>query len=196
MKRNAPAAERNLNFILDVFGPRLPSAGLVLEVASGTGQHAVAFAKRYPQLQWQPSDPDPDARASIDAYQAEASLANLSASVDLDVTRPWPVDRADALLNINMIHITEWAATEALFKGAAACLSSGAPVMLYGPFMRDGRHTAPSNADFERWLKDRNPAYGVRDLDDVSRFADSVGFDFKEVVPMPANNFSVFFRRR
>lgn len=194
MKRSAPAAERNLSVILSTFGPRLHQQGLVLEVASGTGQHAAAFASAYPKLEWQPSDPDPAARASIQAYCEEAG-GNLRSPLNLDVAEPWPIEQADGLLNINMIHISPWSATEALFGGAGRILTAGAPLMLYGPFMRDGRHTAPSNADFDGWLKSKNPDYGVRDVDAVTRVAEAAGFERTEIVSMPANNFSVFFRR-
>ena len=196
MKRFAPAAERNTQFILDTFGPRLPATGLVLEVASGSGQHAVAFAGAYPELQWQPSDPDPTARQSIDAYRAEAQRTNLRSPLDLDVTRTWPVDRAAAIININMIHISPWSVTEGLMTGAGAVLDPDAPLMLYGPFKRNGQHTAPSNAKFDAWLKESHPAHGVRDLEAVVDAAHAAGLQLDEVVPMPANNFSVIFRRR
>lgn len=195
MKRSAPAAERNLSVILDTFGPRLPARGVMLEVASGTGQHTAAFAAAYPHLEWQPSDPDPEARRSIDAYAGEAPAGNVRAALALDVTRPWPIPRADGLLNINMIHISPWAATSALFAGAAAILPVGAPLMTYGPYRRHGRHTAPSNEDFDAWLKRRDPAFGVRDLEAVEAVAHDAGFALTDVVPMPANNFSLIFHR-
>ena len=199
MKRSAPAAERNRSVILATMGPRLPARGLVLEVASGTGQHIAAFAHAHPNLDWQPSDPDPDARASADAYRQEHPGNNLRAAVDLDVRRPWPIKAADgvvALININMIHISPWAATEALFAGANAVVGSEGPLMLYGPFKRNGHHTAPSNASFDQWLKSRDPGYGVRDLEDVVVVADRQNFEFEEAIAMPANNFTVLFRRR
>jgi len=194
-RKHAPATERNRAPILEVLRRVLPPQGLVLEVASGTGQHAVAFAEALPHLTWQPSDPDPELRASIRGWSVSAGLGNLREPLDLDAAaRGWPVERADAVVCINMIHIAPWPAGLGLLNGAARLLPAGAPLLLYGPFLRDGRHTAPSNAAFDDSLKARNPAWGVRDLGEVERAA--TGFTLAEVVEMPANNLTVVLRRR
>ncbi|MGQ9364820.1 DUF938 domain-containing protein [Azospirillum sp. ST 5-10] len=193
-RRSAPAAERNRDPILDVLRRVLPATGLVLEVASGTGQHAVHFAAALPGLEWQPSDADARARASVAAWRADAGLANLREPLALDAAAgSWPVARADAVVCINMIHIAPWAAAQGLLRGAARLLPEGAPLVLYGPFRRDGRHTAPGNAAFDADLRARDPAWGVRDLGEVA--AAAAGFRLGEVVEMPANNLTVVFRR-
>jgi hypothetical protein len=193
----APAAERNREPILAVLREVLPAHGTVLEIASGTGQHAVHFAAALPALVWQPSDADPAARASIAAWAEQAALPNLHAPLALDVcaTR-WPLASAAALVCCNMIHIAPWQATEGLFAGASNLLDAGTPLVLYGPFRRDGAHTAPSNAAFDAQLRARNPAWGVRDLEVVTALAVAAGFAFDRLVPMPANNFCVVFRRQ
>ena len=196
MKREAPAAARNRQPILDVLRPRLPATGLVLEVASGTGEHAVHFATALPGLVFQPSDPDADARASIDAWVADSGLPNLRRALALDASRPdWPVAAADAVLCCNMIHISPWASAVGLVAGAARLLPPGGLLYLYGPYRRGGRHTAPSNEAFDTDLKRRDPAWGVRDLEAVAALAGEQGFDAPEVVEMPANNLSVLFRK-
>ena len=193
--RQAPAAERNKDPILDVLRQVLPERGLVLEIASGTGQHAVHFAAALPALSWQPSDPDPANRESIAAYVSMSGLANVAAPLALDAREPnWPIDRADAVVCINMIHIAPWAAAEGLVRGAADLLGEGKPLVLYGPFTRGGRHTAPSNADFDASLKRRDAEWGVRDLDDVTALAQHHGLELERVVAMPANNLTVVFR--
>jgi len=193
---SAPA-ERNTAPIIEVLDRVLPARGTVLEIASGTGQHVLAFAAHFPALQWQPSDVDPELRASVEQRIADASPANVAVPITLDVTQqPWPVRRADAVICINMMHIAPWAATEGLFAGASDIVPAGGIVVTYGPYMRSGAHTAPSNAAFDASLRDRNPAWGVRDLDDVVRVATAHGFTLDEVVAMPANNFSVVFRAR
>jgi SAM-dependent methyltransferase len=195
-KRNAPAAERNKQPILEVLAPLLPASGEVLEIASGTGQHAAHFAAALPGLRWRPSDPDPAARASIAARIADEKLANVGAPLDLDVTRqPWPLERADAVVCINMIHISPWAATGALMQGSARILPAGGLLFLYGPYRRGGAHTAPSNEAFDASLRAQDPAWGVRDLETVAGVAASAGFSLEKVVAMPANNLSVVFRR-
>lgn len=195
-RRTAPAAERNKDPILEVLRAALPSQGTVLEVASGTGQHVVHFAAALPALKWQPSDPDADARASIAAWTAERGLSNVSGPLALDVLQdPWPVAQADAVLCINMIHISPWEATEALMKGSAASLPAGGPLVLYGPYRQGGSHTAPSNEAFDADLRARNPAWGVRDLEAVVGLAASVGLLLERVVAMPANNLCVVLRR-
>lgn len=196
-RRTAPAADRNKAVILAVLKRVLPDSGLVVEVASGTGQHVVHFARELRDLDWQPSDPNPDMRASIDAWIEHAALFNVRRAVDLDVCREaWPVEHADALLCINMIHIAPWAATEALMAGASRLLDAGRPLYLYGPYRRNGEHTAPSNASFDAELHRANPAWGVRDLEAVITLAEEQGFRLEETVEMPANNLSVVLRRR
>jgi SAM-dependent methyltransferase len=193
----SPAVARNRDPILAVLQRVLPDKGMVLEIASGTGEHAAYFAPRLPQLIWQPTDVDPDALASIAAHGTAANAANLLAPVTLDVTAPvWPVTKADAVVSINMIHISPWAAAEGLIAGAARLLPAGAPLYLYGPYKENGIHTAPSNAAFDASLRSRDPQWGVRDTADVRALAEGHGFDFVERVAMPANNLSLIFRRR
>ena len=187
---------RNRVPILDVLKRVLPSAGLVVEIASGSGEHAVFFAKGLPGISWQPTDIDAAALASIAAHRAAAGVANLLAPMRLDTTvEPWPVARADAIVCNNMIHISPWAVTEALMHGAAHILPAGGVLFLYGPYKIDGRHTAPSNEEFDASLRARNPEWGIRDLADVTALATRHGFTLAETVPMPANNLSVIFRR-
>src|SRR5579883_360009 len=193
----APAVARNRDPILAVLRRILPPDGLVLEVASGTGEHAAYFAAALPQLLWQPSDPDAVARASIAAHGTAARLANLLPPLDLDAAADrWPATRADAVLCINMIHIAPWAAAMGLVAGAARLLPAGGVLYLYGPFKEGGRHTAPSNEAFDADLRARNALWGVRDLDEVAALARRHGLDHAETVAMPANNRSVVFRRR
>lgn len=195
-RRHAPAAARNREPILAVLRRHLPETGLVLEVSSGTGEHAVHFAAALPGLTWQPSDPDPDARASIAAWAAEAGLPNLRPPLALDAaTEDWPVARADAVLCINMIHIAPWAAGLGLLRGAARRLPPGGPLILYGPYRRGGRHTAPSNAAFDAGLRAQDPRWGVRNLEAVAEAAAATGFGPPSVEEMPANNLTVVFRR-
>jgi SAM-dependent methyltransferase len=191
-----PHVVRNRDPILAVLKRVLPPRGLVLEVASGSGEHAAHFAKSLPALTWQPTDPDPRARASIAAYRADAGTANLLAPLDFDATvQPWPVERADALVCINLIHIAPWAVSEALMAGAERTLPAGGVLYLYGSYQIDGRHTAPSNQEFDAWLRTQNPQWSVRDLGAVTDLAARHGLALAETVPMPANNFSVIFRR-
>jgi SAM-dependent methyltransferase len=194
MKQHAPAALRNREPIREVLARVLPATGTVLEIASGSGEHAVAFATAFPALTWQPSDPDPTARASIAAHRAEAGLSNLAAPLELDVMAPWPIARADAIVCINMIHISPWEASLALFEHAGRLLAPDALLYLYGPYRFDGAFTAPSNADFDRSLRSRDPRWGVRDLRDV--VAAAAAFTLAEMVAMPANNHSLIFRRK
>lgn len=195
-RRFAPATLRNREPILAVLRRVLPPAGTVLEVASGSGEHAVFFAAALPALTFQPSDPDPANRASIRAWTAALGLQNVCEPLEIDATAAdWPVARADAVLAINMIHIAPWAAAEGLFAGAARVLAAGAPLYLYGPFRRGGAHTADSNAAFDAGLRAENPAWGVRDLEDVSDLAGRNGFHLDAVIEMPANNLSVVWRR-
>lgn len=196
-RRYAPAAARNREPILAALRGRLPAAGLLLEVASGSGEHAVHLAAAFPALAIQPSDPDPDARASIAAWAAETGLANIRPPLALDAAAAagWPLAHADAVLCINMIHIAPWAAAEGLLRGAARILQPGAPLVLYGPFRRGGAHTAPSNEAFDASLRAQDPRWGVRDLEEVAELAATQGFGAPEVVPMPANNLTVVFLR-
>ncbi|MFC0387777.1 DUF938 domain-containing protein [Muricoccus vinaceus] len=194
VRRQAPAAARNRGPILAVLRDWLPAEGLVLEVASGSGEHAVHFAEALPGLVFQPSDPDAGALASIDAWAEEA--ANIRGAVRLDAaSADWPVGAVDAVVCINMIHIAPWAAAEGLVRGAAARLPSGGPLVLYGPYRVGGAHTAPSNAAFDADLRARDPAWGVRDLEAVAALAGDAGFGAPEVRAMPANNLMLRFRR-
>ena len=193
-RRSAPHVARNAGPIADVLKTVLPARGLVLEVASGTGEHALHFAHAFPNLLWQPSDPEPAAQRSIDAWRAEAGLANLLPAVALDArAAEWPIAAVDAVLCINMIHISPWAATEGLLRGAARLLAPGAPLFLYGPFLQGGVETAPSNAAFDDSLRARDPEWGLRDLEAVAAAARGFGLD--AVVAMPANNLSVVLRK-
>ena len=196
MRRNAPAAARNRDPILVTLRHHLPQRGLILEVASGTGEHVVHFATAMPGLTFQPSDPSPEARSSTDAWVHAMGLSNVRAAVELDVTQPvWPIDEAAGLICINMIHITPWAAAEGLFRGASNVLAAGGPLVLYGPFREGGRHTAPSNEAFDKDLRMRNPAWGVRDIEEVAELAATVGFLAPEIVRMPANNLILVFHK-
>lgn len=196
MRLSAPAAERNRGPILDVLRRVLPARGDVLEIASGTGQHVVHFAAGLPGLHWRPSDPDAQARRSIAAWIAQAGLSNVDAPLAFDVRdAAWPFAALDAIVCINMIHIAPWACAEALFAGASRVLRPGGVLVLYGPYRREGRHTAPSNAAFDAQLRSRDPSWGVRDLETVVALGLDRGLDCIEVVEMPANNLSVVFRR-
>lgn len=192
MRRYAPATERNRGPIAAVLAEVLPETGLVLEVASGTGEHIAVFAERFPGLSWQPSDPDPDARASIAEWCADLEGVLPPLTIDA-AAADWPVARADALLCINMVHISPWAATLGLIAGAARLLAPGAPLILYGPYRRKGVPTAPSNERFELWLKEKSPEYGLRYVEDVTGAAR--GFTLERLVEMPANNLMLVYRR-
>lgn len=185
MRRHAPATERNRDPIAAVLAEVLPEAGLVLEIASGTGEHCAAFAARFPSLTWQPSDPDADALASIADWCA--GLPNVLPPVFLDAaSADSPVAQADAILCINMVHISPWAATLGLLASADRILPPGAPLILYGPYRQHGVETAPSNEQFELWLKEKSPEYGLRFVEDVTAAAN--GFTLERIVQMPANN--------
>jgi hypothetical protein len=197
MRPFAPAAQRNRDPILAVLREELPERGLVLEMASGTGEHAVHFASALPHLTWQPSDPSADARASIAAWRASEGPENMLAPLELDAaSADWPVDAADAMVCINMVHISPWEATEGLMRGAGRLLPSGAPLVLYGPYRRAGHPLEPSNAAFDESLKARDPRWGLRELEAVAQCAEASGLDLVRVVEMPANNLTVVFRRR
>jgi hypothetical protein len=195
-RRSASAALRNRDPILAVLREVLPARGVVLEIASGTGEHVIHFAGHLPELTFQPSDPDADARASVAGWIAASGLANIRPPIALDAsTTPWPAAAADALVCINMIHISPWRSTEGLFAGAAAVLPPGAPLCLYGPYRRRDVPTAPSNEAFDDSLRRRDPAWGLRLLEDVAALAEKSGFTLDRVVEMPANNLSVVFRK-
>lgn len=196
MKLSYPSAQRNREPIAQVLTGWLPSTGLVLEVASGSGEHSTHFAERFPNLDWQPSDPDPDALSSIEAWRADSGLANLMEPVILDAaSSTWPVDAADALLNINMAHISPWAASLGLLDGAAWILPSGAPLILYGPWMERDVETTPSNLAFDADLKRRNPAWGLRNVEEFAAEAKKRGLSYDERREMPANNLMLRFVR-
>jgi SAM-dependent methyltransferase len=191
-----PHVARNREPILEVLQRVLPRQGLVLEIASGGGEHAAYFAQNLPGVLWQPTDANSEMFESIAAHRAAVGVANLLEPLHLDVTSDqWPVERAGALVCCNMIHISPWAATEGLIAGAGRTLSRGGLLYLYGPYKVDGHHTAPSNQDFDAKLRAQNPLWGVRDLTDVSSLAKRHGFVLAETVAMPANNLSAIFRR-
>ena len=196
--RASPSTARNREPILAVLKTRLPASGMVLEIAAGAGEHAVHCAGALPGLQWRPTDPDPEALASIAAWRDHASLANLLPPLRLDAADPnhWPVERADVLININMIHISPWAAAEGLMTGAGRVLPAGGLLFLYGPYIEPAVETAPSNLDFDLSLKGRNSAWGLRQLDAVTALAAEHGLDLDERIAMPANNLALFFRKR
>lgn len=197
LRRDAPATRRNAEPLLAVLRAVLPASGQVLEAAAGTGQHAIFFARALPGLRWIPSDPDPQQRASIAAWRAAEGTDNLAPPIDLNVADPsatWPA--ADAVACINMIHISPWAATLGLMAGAARILPPGGPLIVYGAFKRDGRHTAPSNAAFDDDLRARNPEWGVRDLADVDAAAAADGLIDMQIIDMPANNLAIVWRKR
>ena len=198
-KHHAPAAARNTGPILEVLGGILPGKGRALEIASGTGQHAAAFAAAFPGIGWQPSDPAEEARNSIAAWLDESGLGNLHPPLDLDVIKAgWHSvlePGLDLVVCINMIHISPWEACEGLLAGAGALLRGGGILYLYGPYKRGGKHTAPSNEEFDRSLRGRNPAWGVRDMEEVTAAAAAHGTMLEQDVAMPANNFSLVFRK-
>lgn len=197
MKQHAPATARNRAPILAVLRQWLPPRGLVLEIASGTGEHAAFFAAGLPGREWQPSDADPAALSSIAAWREQAGCANLRPPMRLDVRATmWPVDRADSMFCANMIHIAPWECTLGLMAGAGRVLGAGGVLVLYGPFRVGGRHTAISNEAFDADLKARNPLWGVRDLEAVGACAQEAGLDHVDTIPMPANNLCVVWRRR
>jgi len=194
--RHAPACERNREPIASVLKQVLPDSGFFLEISSGTGQHAAYLAPLFPGLTWQPSDPSPEMRGSIAAWTERSGAQNIKPPLDLDVTQaPWPVERAAAIFSANMIHITPWACCEGLMAGAGKLLMSSRVLILYGPFLRDGKHTSASNVAFDNNLKRRDPAWGIRDLDKVAATARENGLKLTEIHDMPANNLTVVFRK-
>ncbi|MCJ2189258.1 DUF938 domain-containing protein [Novosphingobium beihaiensis] len=220
-RRQAPAAARNRDPILAVLREALPPSGLVLELASGTGEHAVHFSRALPALTWQPTDPDAGARESIAAWREAEALPNLLPPLALDAAAPqWPVEAADAIVCINMdsnsceaeksaayrkydacvcinmVHISEWEATIGLFRGCSKYLTDDAPIILYGPYLEDDVETAPSNVAFDRSLRERNPAWGLRKVADVDNVAANFGFKRSNRYGMPANNLMLVYRHQ
>ncbi|HET7576749.1 MAG TPA: DUF938 domain-containing protein [Sphingomicrobium sp.] len=196
-RRSAPAALRNREPIAGVLGEWLPDRGLVLEIASGTGEHAVYFADRFADLDWQPSDIHPDALLSTSAWRDAAELPNLREPLFLDAAIPdWPITHADAVLSINMVHISPWESALGLIDGAARALPPGGPLILYGPWLRADVETAPGNLDFDSDLKRRNPTWGLRSVEEFEAAARDAGLELEETRPMPANNLMLLLRRR
>ena len=194
-RRSAPAVQRNRDPIVEVLREWLPRRGLVLELASGTGEHAAYFAERFPDLDWQPSDVHQDALGSIAAWRAETGLANLREPIEVDASSPeWPIQRADALLSINMIHISPWGAALGLLDGAARLLEPGAPLILYGPWLKVDVATAPSNLAFDQDLRSRDPQWGLRRVEDFTAAAAERSIILQETRTMPANNLMLLLR--
>ena len=194
---SSPSTARNRDPILAVLKPRLPGAGLVLEIAAGAGEHAVHNAAALPHLQWLPTDPSPEALASIAAWRSLRGLPNLLEPLQLDASEPetWPVQQADAVVNINMIHISPWSATEGLMTGAGRLLPKAGRLFLYGPYIERDVQTAPSNVAFDRSLRDRNSAWGLRLLDEVVALAAENGLKLSQRISMPANNLVLVFQK-
>ncbi|WP_300975222.1 DUF938 domain-containing protein [Sphingomonas sp. LHG3406-1] len=194
MKRSSPAALRNRDPILAVLKDWLPAEGRVLEIAAGTGEHALHFAAAFPHLEWQPTDPDSEARASIEAWREEEGTPNLQPALHLDVmATDWPVAEAVAILAVNLVHISPWEASLGLFAGAARLLPAGAPLILYGPWRVRGEPLAPSNLAFDAALKERDPRYGLRELTAFAAEARKHGLALARRVGMPANNLMLRF---
>lgn len=193
----SPSTMRNRNVILDALRNVLPRQGLVLEVASGSGEHVVHFAAAYPGLAFQPTDPSPEALASISAWTQENGLANVRPPLLLDAAaQPWPIAAADAVLCINMVHIAPWAAAQGLVAQAGLILPAGAPLFLYGPFRRGAHPLEPGNVAFDESLRERNAQWGLREVDAIAALAAEAGFAGPEIVEMPANNLSLVFWKR
>ncbi|MEL6485939.1 MAG: DUF938 domain-containing protein [Pseudomonadota bacterium] len=198
MKKHAPATLRNREAILDVLRRELPASGTVLEIAAGSGEHAVFFAQNLPNLNWLASDPAADALESISAYRAEAGLPNLKAPLELDASaRKWPIREAAAIVCINMVHISPWMATQGLLAGAAQILGDGqAPLILYGPYFEQGVEPAPSNLQFDQSLRERNSGWGIRRAEEMDSLASEHGFARSARYEMPANNLALVYRAR
>ena len=196
-RRSAPAALRNREPIAEVLAAWLPERGLVLEIASGTGEHAIWFAERFPNLDWQPSDVHPNALASIDAWRGAGGLPNVREPLVVDSSAStWPIEHADAVLSINMVHISPWAASLGLIAGAARLLPPGGALILYGPWLKDDIETVPSNLAFDADLRSRDPEWGLRGVEDFEAAARAKGFELAEWRQMPANNLMLLFRLR
>lgn len=196
-RRHAPATERNREPIAAILRDVLPASGTVLEIASGSGEHAIHFARAFPALTWIPSDPDPAAIASIRGWAEAARLPNIRPPLLIDAaSADWPIAQADAMLCVNMVHISPWEATVGLLSQAEKLLPSGAPLILYGPYFQQGVETAPSNLAFDADLRRRDGRWGLRHLEDVVALADSQGLRLERVLPMPANNLTVILQKR
>jgi hypothetical protein len=194
-RRSAPAASRNREPIAQALGDWLPATGLVLEIASGTGEHAVFFAERFPRLEWQPSDVHPDALESIAAWRAAAGLPNVRAPLVIDASEPdWPIERVEAVLSINMVHISPWRSALGLLDGAARLLPASGPLVLYGPWLSDAIPTAQSNLQFDADLKRRDSEWGLRRVEDLSVAARERGLELVETRQMPANNLMLLLK--
>ena len=197
VRRSAPAALRNREPIAEVLNDWLPASGLVLEIASGTGEHAAYFAERFPGLDWQPTDIHPDALESIAAWREQCGLPNLRPPLTLDAaSADWTIDRADAVLSINMVHISPWASALGLIGGSVRLLASGAPLILYGPWLKGDVSTVQSNLDFDADLRRRDPDWGLRKVEDFAAAASLRGLRLIETRSMPANNMMLLLTRR
>jgi len=196
VRREAPAAARNVAPIGEVLASWLPREGTVLEVASGTGEHALAFARRFPAIEWQPSDPDQDALRSIAAWRADGP-PNLLPPLRIDAREAeWPISAAAAIVSINMVHISPWEAALGLIEGAERLLTTGAPLILYGPWIVEGIDTTASNIAFDQSLKARDPRWGLRSVAEFAEAARLGGFTLSDLRAMPANNFMLRFDRQ
>ncbi len=203
-RKHALATQRNREPILQVLLEILPEAGTILEIASGTGEHAAYFAPSLKPRKWIPSDPDSSLRESIVAWIKHSPSENLYQPLDIDASQPvWKVEKEilseisdiSAIVNINMIHISPWAVCLGLMAGAGRILPAGGILYVYGPYKRDGKHIAPSNAAFDEYLQEQNPEWGVRNLEDVVEVAKTHNLILQKTYPMPANNLSVVFKR-
>ena len=195
VKRYAPATERNRDVIAETLVNVLPAQGLVLEIASGTGEHAVHFAQLFQGLTWQPSDPDPIAIASINAWRGDCAVPNVRSAMLLDASADWPIAHADAVVCINMAHISPWAATVGLLRNAARILPQSAPLFIYGPFRQHDVPLAEGNATFDAALRQQNVEWGLRYVEDITKVARDVGLTLDQIIPMPSNNLSLIFCR-
>ncbi len=200
-KQYAPATQRNREPILEVLLRVLPPSGNILEVASGTGEHSIFFAPAFSSRQWIPSDPNAISRDSIEAWRKESLIDNIHSPLNINAQDSiWEIEKEfldiTTIININMIHISPWSACLGLMEGAKRLLPSGGILYLYGPYKQEGKHTALSNEAFDESLRDQNPEWGVRNLEDVIKVAEDNGLVFKEKVAMPANNLSVIFEKK
>ncbi len=194
VKRYAPATERNRDVIAETLVNVLPAEGVVLEIASGTGEHAVHFAQLFPGITWQPSDPDPIAIASINAWRGDCAVPNVRSAMLLDASADWPIAHADAIVCINMAHISPWAATVGLLRNAARILPQSAPLFIYGPFRQHDVPLAEGNATFDAALRQQNPEWGLRYVEDIAKEARDFDLMLDQIIPMPSNNLSLIFR--
>ena len=194
--RSAPATTRNREPISDVLSEWLPASGMVLELASGTGEHAIHFGRRFPELEWQPSDVHPEALESIRSWRRTSGLANVREPIAIDAAAiDWPIGSAAAILSINMVHISPWSAALGLLAGAARILPKGGPLILYGPWLKDDIPTAPSNLEFDADLKRRDSEWGLRRVEEFVAAAKPHGLELTEIRSMPANNLMLLLRR-